>query len=264
MNQAAPIDAARVGRRVETLGFDWHYREETGSTNADALAYHARRGRDVVAFGETQTSGRGRRGREWLSPFARNIYCTVGIERDIVPAQQGLLSIVTGIALCDALRAATGLAVQLKWPNDLLLDGVKFGGILIESRPLGDTRFFFAVGYGLNLWLSDDELAALDRPATSLGHHLRATPDRSALLERSIEAVAGAIRDFDPIAVESLIREFACVDAYRDAPVEVISGGESIRGINRGIDERGQLRLETGQGIELHSAAEISLRGDCS
>ena len=257
---AAPIDAIRVGRRVETLGFDWHYRDETGSTNADALQHHARHRRDVVAFGETQTAGRGRRGRDWLSPHARNIYCTVGVERTLEPARQGLLSIVTGVALCAALRDATGLEVQLKWPNDLLLDGRKFGGILIESRSLADERFLFAVGYGLNLTMSDDELAALDRPATSLGHHFEAALDRSSLLEASIEAVASAIRVFDPVAVESLIHEFACFDAYRDTCVEVISGDISVQGINRGIDDRGQLRLETGRGIELHSAAEISLR----
>lgn len=258
--EITPIDATRVGRRVEALGFDWHYREETGSTNADALQHHADHGRDVVAFGEAQTSGRGRRGRDWLSPYARNIYCTIGIERSMAPACQGLLSIVTGVALCSALRAATRLEVGLKWPNDLLLGGRKFGGILIESRALADARFFFAVGYGLNLWMSTEELTVLDRPVTSLGHHAESPLDRNDLLETSIEAVSSAIRAFDPVAVGSLIREFACFDAYHDARVEVISGASSIPGINRGIDERGQLRLETGQGIELHSAAEISLR----
>ena len=255
-----PVRQEPVRQAVEALGFDWHYREHTGSTNADALQHHARHGRDVVAFGEAQSAGRGRRGRQWLSPFARNIYCTVGISRKIPAARQGLLSIVTGVALCRALRAQTGLPVSLKWPNDLLLADDKLGGILIESRALGVGHFFFAIGFGLNLMMSADELATLDRPATSLSQALGGDLDRSKLLVATIEAVISAIRDFEIDAVAGLIADFSDLDAYHERPVEVISGEQRISGINRGIDEHGQLRLETAQGIELHSAAEISLR----
>ena len=254
------IRQAQVRQAVEALGFDWHYREQTGSTNADALQHHARHGRDVVAFGEAQSAGRGRRGRQWLSPFARNIYCTVGISREIPAARQGLLSIVTGVALCRALRAQTGLAVSLKWPNDLLLADDKLGGILIESRALGVGHFFFAIGFGLNLMMSIDELATLDRPATSLNQTMSDDLDRSKLLVATIEAVIAAIRDFEIDAVARLIADFSDLDAYHERVVEVISGEQRISGVNRGIDEQGQLRLETTQGIELHSAAEISLR----
>ncbi len=258
------IRQAEVRQAVEALGFDWCYREQTGSTNADALQHHASHGRDVVAFGEAQSAGRGRRGRQWLSPFARNIYCTVGISREIPAARQGLLSIITGVALCRTLRAQTGLQVRLKWPNDLLLADQKLGGILIESRALGVGHFFFAIGFGLNLMMSADELANLDRPATSLSQALNDDAcddlDRSKLLVASIEAVTSAIRDFEIDAVAGLIDEFSDFDAYHERKVEVISGEQRISGVNRGIDEQGQLRLETAQGIELHSAAEISLR----
>ena len=266
------IRQAQLRQAVEAQGFDWLYREETGSTNADALQHHVDHGRDVVAFAEAQSAGRGRRGRQWLSPFARNIYCTVGISREIPAARQGLLSIVTGVALCRALRAQTGLQVSLKWPNDLLLADDKLGGILIESRALGVGHFFFAIGFGLNLMMSAEELATLDRPATSLSQALRGSLggdldddvcddlDRSKLLVASIEAVIAAIRDFEIDAVARLIADFSDLDAYHQRNVEVISGERRISGINRGIDEQGQLRLETAQGIELHSAAEISLR----
>jgi BirA family biotin operon repressor/biotin-[acetyl-CoA-carboxylase] ligase len=259
-----PINQALIQPTLDALGFDWHYRAETGSTNADALQHHLHHGRDVVAFAESQTAGRGRRGRQWLSPFARNIYCTVGINRRIRAANQGLLSIVTGVALCRALRAQTGLAVRLKWPNDLLLDGRKLGGILIESRVLGDERFFFAIGFGLNLFMSAEELACLDRPATSIslasGQASAQELDRNALLVASIEAVITANRSFEIDGVSALINDFADLDAYHETSVEVICGEQRITGINRGIDESGQLRLETKRGIELFSAAEISLR----
>jgi BirA family biotin operon repressor/biotin-[acetyl-CoA-carboxylase] ligase len=263
-----PINQALIQPTLDALGFDWHYRAETGSTNADALQHHLHHGRDVVAFAESQTAGRGRRGRQWLSPFARNIYCTVGINRRIRAANQGLLSIVTGVALCRALRAQTGLAVRLKWPNDLLYDGRKLGGILIESRVLGDERFFFAIGFGLNLFMSAEELACLDRPATSISlasgqASAQASVqeiDRNALLVASIEAVIAANRSFEIDGVSALIGDFANLDAYYETPVEVVCGEQRITGINRGIDETGQLRLETKRGIELFSGAEISLR----
>ena len=258
--EAEPINEALVRRAVEARGFDFHYLADTGSTNADALAHQASTGRDVVAFSEAQSAGRGRRGRRWLSPFARNIYCTIGISKDVAAASQGLISIVTGIALCRALRQATGLQLQLKWPNDLLLAGHKLGGILIESRTLCAGRFFFAVGFGLNLVMSDAELASLDRPATSIDRNFRGALDRSALLVATIDAVIAAIRDFEIDSVAQLVIEFAGLDAYHDEIVEVVSGEQCISGINRGIDASGQLRLETAQGIELHSAAEISLR----
>jgi BirA family biotin operon repressor/biotin-[acetyl-CoA-carboxylase] ligase len=254
------INQAQVKAAVEVQGFDWFYRAETGSTNADALQYHADHGRDVVAFAEAQSAGRGRRGRQWLSPFARNIYCTVGISREIPAARQGLLSIVTGIALCRALRAQTGLGVKLKWPNDLLLADAKLGGILIESRSFGVGRYFFAIGFGLNLKMSAAELAALGRPATSLSQALDDDLDRSQLLVAVIEAVIAAIRDFDIDAAAGLSAEFDDFDAYHQRDVEVVSGEQRIDGINCGIDEQGQLRLQTARGIELYAAAEISLR----
>ena len=258
--QTQPINAARVRQAVEAQGLDWHYQTETGSTNADALLYHSKNARDVVAFSEAQTEGRGRRGRLWMSPFARNIYCTVGVSRSIPAASQGLLSIVTGVALCRSLRQQTGLAVALKWPNDLLFEGQKLGGILIESRALTDGCYFFAIGYGLNLCMSDADLNALDRPATSLDRHLGDACDRSELLVATIVAVSRAIRAFDVSAVADLIADFSELDAYHGETVEVLSAHGNSSGINRGIDARGQLCLETAQGVELHSAAEISLR----
>ena len=254
-----PINESAVRQVVERYGFDWHYREETESTNADVLRYHAEHRRDVVAFGEAQTAGRGRRGRQWLSPYARNIYCTIGISKRMHAGQQGLLSIITGLALCRILRQDTAVPICLKWPNDVLHDGRKLGGILIESRPLDEHDHFFAIGFGLNVYMDHDELAEISQPATSLEQVATSQLDRSEVLMKSIESVIESIRMFEPEVIPDLIAEFARFDAFHDRPVEVISGDERITGINRGITEGGQLQLETERGIEIHSAAEISL-----
>jgi len=255
-----PINEALARQAAERHGFDWHYLQSTESTNADVLRYQQQHQREVVAVSESQTAGRGRRGRQWLSPFARNIYCTIGITKEIPASRQGLLSIVTGLALCRALQQSVDTTVGLKWPNDLLFDGRKLGGILIESRPLGETKFYFAVGFGLNVFLNDEELAEIPQPATSLVQIAETGVDRTRVLIAAIDSVIQSIRNFDHGEALELINEFAQFDALHDHPIEVIVGDSRIRGINRGITSTGQLQLETEQGMEIHSAAEISLR----
>ena len=256
----APIDTAAVGTAVEAHGLDWLYFESTGSTNADALRHHESAGREAVVFADAQTGGRGRRGRRWHSPPGHNLYCTVGLARSLPAKRRGLLSIVTGLALCRALDPLLGGKLALKWPNDLLGDGRKLGGILIESRPLDDPRAFFAIGFGINLRLDGDALAAIDTPATSLAQLAGNLPDRSALLVACIDAVVTAVRGLDHDAVDELIAEFASRDAYRDCEVEIHTPAGVRGGINRGIAPGGELRVETADGVELHAAAEISLR----
>lgn len=255
-----PINETAVRQAVEQHGFDWLYRHHTESTNADVLQYQQTRQREVVAVGEAQSAGRGRRGRQWLSPFARNIYCTIGIAREIPASSQGLLSIVTGLALCRALRHSADVMAGLKWPNDLLFDGRKLGGILIESRPLDETCSYFAIGFGLNVFMNAEELAAIPQPATSLSRVAAVEIDRTDVLVASIDRVIRAIREFDHHAVQELITEFAQFDALHGHPIEVVTGDSRVTGINRGITSAGQLQLETGQGMETYSAAEISLR----
>ncbi len=255
-----PIDAPAVAQRIAHHGLDWRYSDETGSTNADVLEHYAEHGREVIAFSEKQHSGRGRRGREWHSPRASNIYCSVGLFKSLPSGRQGLLSIVTGLALCRALRQSTAAPVRLKWPNDLLLDGCKLGGILIESRTHDAATHFFAIGFGINVYMQPPELDAIAQPATSLAQALDAPPDRGALLCAAIDHIVEAIRAFDAVDTAPLAAEFDRFDAFSGQAVEVISAGRRVRGLNRGIAADGQLRLETESGVDLYPAAEISLR----
>ena len=257
---AEPINESEVRQAVERHGLDWHYQHNTESTNADVLRYQQQHQREVVAVSEAQNAGRGRRGRQWLSPFARNIYCTIGIAKEIPANSQGLLSIVTGLALCRAIEQGNLATVGLKWPNDLLFDGRKLGGILIESRPLDDARFYFAIGFGLNVFMNAAELAEISQPATSLAEISTAEVDRTQLLVTSIDKVISSIREFDVSAAQELATEFAQFDVFHDSPIDVVAADGPVRGINRGITSSGQLQLETDQGMEIHSAAEISLR----
>lgn len=257
---AIPLDQSAAKKLAADHGLDWHYSDETESTNADVLRHFERYQREVSAVSEAQIAGRGRRGRQWHSPYARNIYCTIGLCKTLPANRQGLLSIVTGIALCRVLQQTAAAAVSLKWPNDLLAEGRKLGGILIESRPQGGERFFFAIGFGLNIFMPDEDLEAIAQPVTSLDRVALRPIDRSEVLIAAIDAVVQSIRNFDPAQTQTLIAEFESFDAFHGQQVEVISAGDRVCGINRGIDSEGLLRLETDQGLQLHSAAEISLQ----
>ncbi len=224
------------------------------------MRLHAATPRDLVVFAERQDAGRGRRGREWRSPPAQNIYCTVGLGRELPAPSQGLLSLVTALALRAALKDGADVDIDLKWPNDLLHDGRKLGGILIESRALDAGRFLFAIGFGINVHMREDELAALEIPATSVAAVAPRAVDRGEILLAAIAAVTDAVRGFDPADAARWIAEFERGDAYHGGEIEVTSGGERICGIYQGIDPDGRLRLVTADGIARYAAAEISLR----
>lgn len=244
----------------ELQDFSLLYKEVTDSTNIDVLKHYQAHQQQCIALCEMQTAGKGRRGRQWVSPWAQNIYCTIGIEKSLPPAQLGLVSILSGIALCQAL-AACGIAnIKLKWPNDLYFEMQKLGGILIESRPNADGGYFFAIGFGINVHMTQAQLDEIPQAATSLDLISGHAVDRQLILLAAIETVIEKIRNFDQASAEELGKEFAQIDAFYGRSICVIDADSEIFGRNAGINENGQLILETDAGPQIHSAAEISLR----
>lgn len=242
---------------------DLIYKDETGSTNIDVIEHFLNSDRLSIAVCETQTSGRGRRGRQWLSPYARNIYCTIGLKLAVPPERLGLVSIACGVALCRAMKNCGFEKIKLKWPNDLVFDDgsqkYKLGGILIESRPAGD-GYFVAVGFGLNIYMSRAELDEISQPATSLSLISNNDIRRQAVLMAAINSIVDQFKSFCKSEIESLIEEFSQYDAYRNQQIVVLNGENSVNGLCLGIDSIGRLLVKTGNNVESFSAAEISLR----
>ncbi len=257
---------AEIERELMALGLDEYlllYREETQSTNIDVIQYYEQTRQLSIATCEMQTAGKGRRGRHWISPFARNIYCTVGLVKSLPASHLGLLSIVSGIALCRALASCNIERVRLKWPNDLVFDDgnrkQKLGGILIESRPVSD-GYFLAIGFGLNVQMTREELDTIPQASTCLGLISRRQLKRQVILMAAIKALIGAIHRFNESTIDHLVDEFAQYDAFVNQRVCVLYADDQIIGFNNGINRSGQLLLNTDQGILTFSAAEISLR----
>ncbi len=198
-----------------------------------------------------------------MSPYAQNIYCSIGFELSLEASRLGLLSIASGVALCRALKRYGFDNIGLKWPNDLVYDDglqkYKLGGILIESRPL-DKGYFVVVGFGLNVHMNRSLLDEIPQPAASLAQISKASLQRQDILFCLITSITSRLGAFPHTAVDDLLQEYSAYDAYLNQPVTVIHGEEKVNGTCLGIDIDGQLIVKTVGAVEKFSAAEISLR----
>lgn len=230
----------------------------TDSTNARAMAAASTTGvHGRVWLAEQQSAGRGRRGRQWLSPFAANLYLSMGWHfHGGVGALSGL-SLAIGVACARALRSLGFESLQLKWPNDLLVDGKKLGGILIEMTgdPSGECRL--VVGVGLNVSMPGD--ASIDQPWTDL-HRAGLKVSRSELAARLLNELHAAMETFEHKGFAAFRYEWQQLDAYAHQPVCIISGAQRCEGVARGVDEAGALLLETVQGVQAIHGGEVSVR----
>lgn len=134
----------RVGRVIRVL-------DETGSTNEDVLSAAADRSLDgLVVLAEHQRAGRGRLGRQWLSPRGASVLCSALVFLDEAPAWACRATLIGAVAACDAARAAGVGAAEIKWPNDVVVRSKKLGGVLVESRRTDAGHVAYAIGVGIN------------------------------------------------------------------------------------------------------------------
>ena len=238
-----PSDLHDAGDALTTRPAPLHFYERVGSTNDLALALAAAgavHGTAVLA--DLQEAGRGRRGRSWWSPPGAGMYLSVVVRVDRLGPGLPVLTLAAGVALASAVREVSGLPVELKWPNDLVIGrpGRKLAGILCEATGAGAGAV--VVGMGLNLQRSayPDDIA--DR-ATSMGEEIDRPVSRGALvaatlgaLDREVARLAGG----DTAAVLAAWRSWA--DAGLDrAPVRWRDHEGEHRGTTVGVDDAGAL-----------------------
>ena len=228
-----------------------HHYFKIGSTNAVALeAANAGAPEGSVFVAEEQTAGRGRGGHAWHSERSAGIYCSLILRPRLAPADVLLLSLVTGLALADAVRGVTGLEPDLRWPNDLLLDGKKVGGILIEINAEVTRLRHAVVGIGLNVNHAEFP-RALREQATSLAlaaGHTWSRVELAAALLKSLDREYGTLLAGDTGA-EIRARFEAASSCARNCHVRVEEDGGDYEGVSEGLDERGFLRVRTAGGV---------------
>jgi len=207
-------------------------------------------------FAEMQRSGRGRRGRSWVSPFGKNLYMSVAFELGGGVDVLNGLSLVMGVACVRALREVGFSDARLKWPNDVWVGDRKLAGILVELRGEATTGWSVVAGIGLNVYMSDKDAADIEQPWISLSELSECS--RTRLAAALVQHVVGVLEVFRKSGFASFIDEWMENDALRNRKVDV--SGVSISGVAKGVDLTGALCVETDAGITPINAGEVSVR----
>ena len=239
----------------------------TDSTNAEALRRVALgAGSGVVCTAEQQNAGRGRRGRSWVSPFARNVYVSLVGEFTQGSAALEGISLAVGVAAARALEHNGISGVQLKWPNDILYEGAKLGGVLLEMVGDAAGSCQLVIGVGLNVSMPERAAQAIDQDWTDVRSIAETRgipcPGRNELLSALLNELLPLIAGFEVEGFAPWRQSWEALDAHAGKPVILSSGNKQVAGVARGVSERGALQLETSVGIQSVFGGEISLRED--
>jgi len=208
---------------------------------------------------EHQTVGRGRRGKTWHSPDG-GITFSVKIRLEESIDKYSGLSVLVGAILCDRFRVLGVTDAKVKWPNDVWVNEEKISGILIESI-VSASSATLVIGIGIN-YRQGDEASVVDQPMTDLktvcGNEL---PNRSELIGAIASDIVDAVVNGSVATrLAQLAANWHDYDALYDTEIDVIEVGNTYHGCAIGIDDRGQLRVQTDQHVRVFNSAEISVK----
>jgi BirA family biotin operon repressor/biotin-[acetyl-CoA-carboxylase] ligase len=252
---------ARLGK-TKVIGRDIRVFEQTTSTN-DVIEKLARDGvkEGVVVFAESQTRGRGRLGRKWISPGRKGLWFSVLLRPELRPQEATQLTVASATALRRAIQAETGLRPEIKWPNDILIGGKKVAGILTELNAELDRVRHVILGIGVDVNLGAGEFPAeLRKTATSLKIESGRTISRAELatailreLDADYDRICGG--NFAAVADEW---QAHCQTIGRAVTIQI--GERKIRGRAESLDDDGALRLRTEHGhLERITGGDVTL-----
>lgn len=213
-----------------------------------------------VWLAEHQTAGRGRRGREWVSAFASNIHLSLAWRFDLPMAALSGLSLAVGVAVVETLQASGFIQPALKWPNDVVVDGSKLAGILVEAFGEAEGPTTAVIGVGLNVRLRGPAAAAIDQPWIDLAALDAPAVARNPLAAELISRLVDGCSDFAEHRIAPFLPRWSRYDSLLDKPVRILRGDRVIEGVYRGITDTGALVLENAAGRSEHHAGEVSLR----
>ena len=242
-------DMLRQRLRGSVFGKRIYHFFKTDSTNRVALELgHAGEPEGAVVLAEEQTAGRGRAGRLWQSDRAAGIYVSLLLRPKLSPVQAPLLTMMAGLSAHAAIQAHTGLAADLKWPNDLLVRGKKVGGILTEMHAEPSQVRFVIVGIGLNV--NQEEFPGeLRTTATSLRIETGKIESRLEVLVRLLREFENDYNRFLREGPAGVTQKFEVVSSFaRGKRVRVTSGTASYTGTSAGLGPEGLLMVERDDG----------------
>jgi len=208
---------------------------------------------------EYQQAGRGRRGRQWFSPFGSNLYLSMYWRLEQGPAAAMGLSLVIGIVLAEALQEQGAPDIRVKWPNDIYLDDRKLAGILVELTGKTGDAAQIVIGAGINLAMRAPAADVINQGWINL-QEAGVSVDRNALSALIVNKMRTALVEFEQEGLAPFIERWARLDNFINRPVKLLIGDREIFGIARGIDQQGGLILEQDGVRKSWVGGEISLR----
>lgn len=234
--------------------------DEIDSTNAESLRRladnPATANAECLLVARSQTAGRGRRGRQWLSPKDAGIYLSLTRVFEAELNQLQALSLVTALSVAQAIDELGGEPVQLKWPNDILVGNKKLAGILLETS--GNHQHPAIVfGIGLNLKLPHQAIVDLGRPVTDLHSELGAEIDTASLVAGICNRLFPNLQTHEQQGFIAFQDAWNSRDRYLHCDVILANGNERLIGRALGVDAQGALLLQSAQGIRTVSGGEI-------
>ncbi|HAT2909386.1 TPA: bifunctional biotin--[acetyl-CoA-carboxylase] ligase/biotin operon repressor BirA [Serratia marcescens] len=208
---------------------------------------------------EYQQAGRGRRGRQWISPFGANLYLSMFWRLEQGPAAAMGLSLVIGMVMAEVLQRLGAADVRVKWPNDLYLNDRKLAGILVELTGKTGDAAQLVIGAGINLAMRDTNASAITQGWINL-QEAGIQIDRNELAATLLNELRQSLKQFEIDGLAPFIGRWRTLDNFIDRPVKLLIGERQIVGIARGIDSQGALLLEQDGEIKPFIGGEISLR----
>lgn len=212
-----------------------------------------------VLFAELQIQGRGRFSRDWLSPFGQNVALSMGVELTVSPYEVSAMSLVVGIAVAQTLTALDIENISLKWPNDVLLNGLKVGGILVELFSVS-SPMVAVIGIGLNYGSGKQLKDQLKDSVGDLTDWLE-RPARNRLCAGLIESVYTHVALFNQMGFKEFLTKWNQLDALAGKPVRVSRDNSEFSGTAKGIRDDGALLICDSKGVQRALVAgDVSIR----
>lgn len=252
------------GLNTKFMGKNCIFFSEIDSTNDEAKR-RAESGEPegTIVIAEKQLNGKGRYGRSWISPKGENIYMSTILKPHITPREAPQISLVAGISACNAIKQFTGLEALLKWPNDIILNGKKIAGILIEmNAEIKDIKYII-MGIGINV--NTDEI---DREIKYKATSLKIETGKNYMRRELAKCIIENFEKLYEIYIENSSFKYF-IDEYKkycinlNKRVKVIRKNEEIKGEVIDVTESGDLLIRTDEGEEIDIfAGEVSVRLD--
>lgn len=235
------------------------------STNQELLdrVRENRPAHGVVYLAEMQTAGRGRRGRDWQSPFARNIYLSLAWKFEQGIAAVEGLSLAVGVAVLRALTTLGAAEVGLKWPNDLMVGEKKLGGVLVEIAGDVSGECYVIIGLGLNVNMPDAAATKIDQGWTDLariGVYRREKMNRSILIGEILRHLLPMVAGFEKTGFSPIKKEWEAANIHQGQLVDIVTAAETVSGTALGVTDSGALRMQVDGKEQVFVGGEVSVR----